>query len=156
MARTRQPTLPRPYTLSGIPLVALLTTLCVTYTLVGVYRLIHGGLDVFTSGSLTFWALRNSFQVLHPGWGLGWLLLRHPALSMVLNAGFPVVTTFEVLAPLCVVSRPFRTAFLAVMVPFHLCSWIFMEVFFWRNLLLYMLLVEWDRVNGEGHPVRLT
>ena len=131
--------------LSGIPLVAILSTLCLTYSFVGIYRLVHGGLEVFRSGSMTFWALRNSYQVLHPSWGWGRGLLGQPVLDQALNYGFPIVTLFEVLAPLCLIWRWFRLVFLAVMVPFHFFSWMFMEVFFWHNLVLYLLLFDWSR-----------
>jgi hypothetical protein len=141
---------PKPYTLEGISVVAILAALCLSYTLVGVYRLVHGGVEVFTSGSLTFWALRNSYQVTDPTWGLGRWLPQHPMLDRALNAGFPIVTMFEVLAPLALVSRTFRRVFLAVMVPFHVLSWMVMEVFFWKNLLLYPLFVEWRRARPSA------
>ena len=76
-------------------------------------------------------------------------LLQQRTLNVLLNMGFPIVTVFEVLAPLCLVSRTFRAAFLVVMVPFHLFSWIFMEVFFWKNLALYVLCVDWSRVKAR-------
>lgn len=146
-AAARGETVPKPYTLSGIPIVAILASLCVTYMMVGVYRVTHGQLEVFTSGSMPYWAIRNTLQVSHPDWGWGRYLLEQPWLGAVLNAGFPVVTLFEVLAPLCLVSGRFRLAFALVMVPFHLFSWIFMEVFFWKSLALYVLLIDWQRVR---------
>jgi hypothetical protein len=135
--------------LTSIPLVGFTAALCITYSLVACYRLLHGGLEVFTSNSLTFWALRNAYQIVHPDWGLGRLLLDMPLVERALNWGYPVVTAFELTAPLCLFSRAYRRAFLAVMIPFHLCSWVFMEVFFLENLALYLLLIEWDRARPE-------
>ncbi len=140
-AAARGETAAKPYTLSGIPIVAILASLCVTYMMVGVFRVTHGQLDVFTSGSMPYWAIRNTFQVSQPDWGWGRYLLEQPWLRAALNAGFPVVTLFEILAPLCLVSARFRLVFALVMVPFHLFSWIFMEVFFWKSLALYVLLL---------------
>ena len=134
--------------LNGIPLIAILSTMCFTYTLVGVYRIVHGGIETFTSGSITFWALRNSFQVLHPTLGFGKFLLDYPLFDKMLNFGFAFITLFEVFAPLCLFSRWFRYAFLAVMIPFHFLSWIIMEVFFWENLALYIIFFDLKR-NGK-------
>jgi len=134
--------------LNGIPLIAILSAMCFTYTLVGVYRIVYGGIETFTSGSITFWALRNSFQVLHPSWGFGKFLLDYPLFDKMLNFGFPFITLFEVFAPLCLISRRFRYAFLTVMIPFHFLSWFIMEVFFWESLALYILFFDLKR-NGK-------
>lgn len=135
-------------TRSGIPLVATIALLCVTYSLTGLFRLLRGGTELFTSGSLTFWALRNSYQYINPIWGLGRYLPELPLVNTLLSLGYPIVTVFEVLAPVCLWSRRFRGVFLAVMIPFHLFSWLFMEIFFWESLLLYVLfldLPQWRR-----------
>jgi len=121
---------------------AILALLCLSYTLTGTYRFIHGGVETFRQGSATFWGLRNSYQLVHPDWGLGKLLLPHPSLSHALNATFPIVTLFESAAIIALISRPFRWVFLGVIVGLHLLSWLFLEVFFWENLFLLAFLVE--------------
>ncbi len=128
--------------LSGVPVVAVLAALFFTYSLTGLFRLMHGAIETFTSGSLTFWAMRNSYQYVDPLWGWGRQLLNQPVWAAALNAGFPFVTLFEVLAPLCFVSSRFRWVFIVVMLPFHLLAWIVMEIFFWEPLLLYGLFFE--------------
>ena len=131
--------------LSGIPLVAILITLCFTYTLVGVYRIVHGGIEIFSSGSITFWAMRNSYQAVQPAWGFGRSLLEYPIFNSIFLWGFPIITLFEVFAPVSLFSRRFRCVFLGVMIPFHFLSWLFMEVFFWANLLLFILFFDVDK-----------
>ncbi len=131
--------------LSGVPVVAILAALCFTYSLTGLYRLMHGGMETFTSGSLIFWALRNSYQYIDPLWGWGRRLINEPVWAAWLTMGFPIVTMFEVLAPLCLVSSRFRWLFLVVMVPFHLLACVVMEIFFWEHLLFYTLF--FDRVG---------
>jgi hypothetical protein len=128
--------------LSSVPLIGILLSLCCAYACVGVTRLVHGGLEVFTSDSMTFWALRNAYHVSQPAWGWGARVLEQPWLRVFLHAGFPVVTTFEVLAPLCLFSRWFRRLFLLVIGSFHLVSWFVLDVFFWENLLLLTLLLD--------------
>jgi len=132
-------------TLSGIPLVATAALLCLTYSFTGMFRLLRGGTELFASGSLTFWALRNSYQYITPVWGLGRYLPELPLMNAFLNLGYPVVTLFEVLAPVCLWSRRFRYVFVAVMIPFHLLSWVFLEIFFWESLLLYVLFLDLPR-----------
>jgi len=134
-----------------VQVVAILTLLCLSYTMTGTYRLIHGGVEIFREGSATFWAIRNSYQLAHPAWGLGKLLLSHPVLSQVLNASFPIVTLFESAGILALIYRPFRWAFLVVVVGLHLLSWMFLEVFFWENLFLLAFLV--DRPSQRVEPV---
>jgi len=142
-------------TRSGIPVVATIALLCVTYSFTGMFRLLRGGMELFTSGSLTFWALRNSHQYIDPTWGLGRFLPELPLVNAFLTLGYPIVTLFEVLAPVCLWSRRFRYVFLAVMVPFHLLSWMFLEIFFWESLLLYVLFLDlprWRRVAAPAGP----
>jgi hypothetical protein len=126
-------------------LVAILTALCLSYTLTGTYRFIHGGLETFRSGSATFWALRNSYQVVQPTWGLGKLMLESPLLSHMLNGSFPVVTALEAAGIAALLSRPFRWAFLAGMIGLHLLSWLLLEVFFWENMILFAFFLERPR-----------
>jgi hypothetical protein len=101
---------------------------------------------VFSSGSITFWALRDTYQVLNPAWGFGKLLLEYPMLDSMFKIGFPIITLFEVLAPICLFSRWFRYAFLFLMIPFHFLSWLFMEVFFWENLVLFVFFFDIERI----------
>ena len=60
--------------------------------------------------------------------------------SMLACAGFPVVTLFEMFAPLCFISSRFRWMFLIVMLPFHLLAWIVMEIFFGSTCSLHLIL----------------
>lgn len=128
--------------LNAIPVISILFTLCLIYVVVATYRVINGAPDVFTNDSLTFWTLRNSIDVLNPGVGLGFSLIDHPWIAFVLMAGFPLVTLLELMAPLILVSTPFRLFFLLVMIPFHIMSWMFMDVLFKETLALYLLLVD--------------
>ncbi len=128
--------------LYGIPLVATLSTMCFTYTLVGVYRIVHGDIDVFTSDTLAYWAIRNSYLELNPTWSFNRYLSEYPFFEMILKLGFPIITIIEVLAPICLFWRWFRYAFLLIMIPFHFLSWIFFNIMFWENLVLYVLFFD--------------
>ncbi|HEX7879448.1 MAG TPA: hypothetical protein VF720_08565, partial [Candidatus Eisenbacteria bacterium] len=66
-------------------------------------------------------------------------------------AAFPVVTLAEILAPLVLLNRRFRLAWIVIIVTFHLVSWGMMQIFFLQNILLMpFLLHEW----APGSPGR--
>lgn len=135
----------------GAIYVAILGFMLLPYTMTGVFRLAHGHLGIFLNDTMTAWALQNSYSTGKGIWELGKLVLDHPWMGILLNLGFPVITVFEILAPLCLVSRPFRIAFLLVMVPFHVFSWLFLKIFFWHNLILFVLLLDFDAFVRRAH-----
>jgi hypothetical protein len=132
-------------TRAGIPLTAILASLCLAYTMVGIFRTVRGTPEVFTTNSLTFWALRNAFETAEPAWGWGKYVVQYPWLGHMLDGGFPVITLFELTALTALFSRWYRYTFLLVMVPFHLLSLFVLDVFFWENMVLYVLFFELGR-----------
>jgi hypothetical protein len=75
--------------------------------------------------------------------GSGWMVLEHPWVAWLVQAGFPVVTLFEVCSPLCLFSRRFRWAWLVVIVAFQVGTYSLMQIWFLHNVLLMpVLLVE--------------
>lgn len=134
---------------AGIQLLAIVAVLCFVYTMVGVFRTLRGTPEIYTSDSLTFWALRNSYETADPTGHFGRYVVDYPLLGQMLRSGFPVITLFEVTAFLALFSRWYRYAFLAVMVPFHLLSLFVLDVFFWENMVLYVLFFELSRHPQE-------
>lgn len=126
-------------TRAGIPLTTILAVLLWVYMTVAVFRLVHGAPGVFTTNSLTFWALRNAYETAQPVIGMGKLVVQYPILGRMLDAGFPVITLIELTSLLALVSKEYRWIFLAVMVPFHILSLFVLDVFFWENMVLYVL-----------------
>lgn len=139
-------------TRAGIPLTAILAVLCLAYMMVGIFRAVRGAPEVFTSNSLTFWALRNAYETAEPAWGWGKYVVQYPWLGFMLNGGFPVITLFELSAPMALFSRRYRQIFLLVMVPFHLLSLFVLDVFFWENMVLYVLFFELGRRAIQKEP----
>jgi len=135
---------------AGAPLTAIALLLCLTYTLTGVHRLMSGGVELFTGNHIlgfVDWAQHSPRGYdLTPGrWLFQFTAFRW---SMVL--GFPLVSLFEILAPLCLVSRRFRIVFCAVMIPFHALVLVTMGILFWQNLALYIFLFDtpfWQRLT---------
>ena len=129
---------------AGAIYVAVIAFMLVTYMMTGVFRLTHGRLDVFLDDSITYWTVQNSFSTAKGFWQPGRLVLDYEWIRILLKLGFPLVTLIEALAPLCLISKPFRVIFLIVMVPFHVFSWLFLKIFFWHNLILFVLLLDFD------------
>jgi hypothetical protein len=137
-------------TRAGIPLTTILVVLCLAYTMVGIFRAVRGAPAVFTTNSLTFWALRNAYETAEPAWGWGKYVVQYPWIGRLLNGGFPIITLFELTALAALFSRSYRYVFLLVMVPFHLLSLFVLDVFFWENMVLYVLFFELGRRGLQG------
>jgi len=128
--------------LNALPIVAILFTLLMIYVVVAVYRLLYGAPEIFTSGSMIYWALRNTVEVHDPGPGLGFLLAEHRWLELIFLAGFPFITIMEFFAPLALVLRPFRVFFIPLFLAFHFSTYLFMDVIFRETLALYALFLD--------------
>jgi hypothetical protein len=148
------PTGPEVPTQSGVPMTAVLALLCLVYTMVGVYRVVHGSPEIWTNHSLTFWALRNAYETVEPMAGWGKFVITYPWMAKMLELGFPVITLFELTAFAALFSKWYRWSFLLVMVPFHLLSLFVLDVFFWENMMLYILFFEFWRRPGVESDAR--
>jgi hypothetical protein len=138
------------------PLMAATLAYLLTYAAVGVRRLTAAGPEIFTDGTILRYLVMRSGE---PGWwrdGAGLAVLSQPWLAWLVQLAFPVVTLFEVLAPLTLIDRRFRLAWIVVIVPFHLLSWGMMQIFFLQNILLLpFLLHEWAGERAEGSTAEM-
>jgi hypothetical protein len=121
-------------------LFALTAFLLVPYTLIAAHRLAYAAPDVFTGDTLPYW-LASLDSLDRDGWGVGVWALGHPALVSFLKAGFLVTTLFELLAPLCLVWVWFARVWVVVVVGFHVVNEFTLNLFFWQNAVLALLLV---------------
>lgn len=141
-------------------MVAICLTILVPYSLIGVSRVAaeakrvvtgNGERVFFTEAMVSYCVSRSSMEGLYEKVPkVGHFMATSPAAEWVLNVGFVVVTTFEVLAPLCLVSRWYRAAFLVTMAGFHVGSLFMMHIFFWENLVLYGLFLNFSRQALES------
>lgn len=123
------------------PLVFMSAAICLAYSLLGLRRFMHGGLEIFTGDTiLTFFAVRSLMHSAH-GYEYGLVFLSHPALIVAAKAGFLLITLFELLAPVCMVSKRFRLVWVGLMIPFHISTLFTMNIFFRANLILIILLL---------------
>jgi hypothetical protein len=127
------------------PLITIIAMLCLAYSLVGLNRVVSGGINVFTGDTMEAWAVDASLRGYYFNTNLGWHVPSWPWIAFMLKSGLPVITVFEIMAPLCLASARFRWMFIPVMLSFHALSLVFMNIFFFDDMLLYLLLVDWSR-----------
>ena len=117
------------------PFVAAALTLCATYALTAVRRFDEGGIGIFLDGTILY---RVALRGAERG-GLGLEAIQHVWIARAIEAGFPVVTLFELLSPLAVFHRGFRRAWLVVLLAFHLAVSSLMMISFRGNIVLMAL-----------------
>ena len=130
---------------SSFPVVTIVMILCLSYSLVGMNRVMLGGWRVFTGDSMEVWTIDASLRGYYFNTNVGWHVPHWPLVLMMLRSGLPVITLFELTAPLCLIFAHYRWVFIPVMLSFHLLSLVFMNIFFFDDMLLYLLLVDWSR-----------
>ena len=130
---------------SSYPLITIVCFLCISYCLVGLNRTIAGGINVFTGDTMEAWAVDASLRGYYFNTNIGWHVPEWPGITLMLRGGLPVITLFEILAPLCLAWPRFRWVFIPVMLSFHALSLVFMNIFFFDDMLVYLLLVDWSR-----------
>jgi hypothetical protein len=122
------------------PLVAASLVMSFTYLLAAARRFSNGGLAIFLDDSMLCATAARDAELGSAG-GLGIWACETVATAWALRVGFPVVTLFELLSPLCVFSKRFRWIWIAVMVPFHIGTGLLMGIWFTYNLALIPILV---------------
>jgi len=130
---------------SSYPLITIVSFLCLSYCLVGFNRIMQGGIQIFTGDTMEVFAIDASLRAYYFNTNIGWHIPEWPFVVLLLKLGFPVITLFEIVAPLCLVSSHFRWIFIPVMFSFHLLSLVLMNIFFFDDMLLNLLLVDWSR-----------
>ena len=127
------------------PLITIVALLTLSYCLVGLNRAVAGGVSVFTGDTMEAWAIDASLRGYYFNTNIGWHVPEWPLVVFMLRGGLPFITLFEITAPLCLASSHYRWIFIPVMLSFHLMSLVFMNIFFFDDMLLYLLLIDWSR-----------
>jgi len=134
----------------------LMAVLLIPYTFVGLYRLAHNDMSVWTSDTFAHFIARTSY-------GTNWFentaiseaLLTRRWILQALAISFPLGTIVEVLAPLCIVHKRFRRFWVLSMAGLHVLTWLAMDILFWENLALYpVLLADGDYLLNKFDQLR--
>ncbi len=132
-------------TWSSFPLVTIVALLCLSYFLVGINRTVVGGARIFTGDTMEGWTVDASMRAYYFNTNIGWHIPEWPVVVLLLRLGLPVITIFEITAPLCLASSHYRWIFIPTMLSFHLLSLVLMNIFFFDDMFLYLLLIDWSR-----------
>jgi len=128
-------------------LMAMSTLLLWGYTLLGLRRLAHAGMEIYTGDAVIINFAIRSFIPSFSEYTFGAILMTSSALAVLAKASFFLVTVLEVLSPLCLVSRWFRFIWVPTMIVFHVGTLLGMNIFFSGNVLLIVfLMTPVDRV----------
>jgi hypothetical protein len=136
---------PRAPARCSYPVITIISLLYLGYALVGLNRVVTGGIEVFTGDTMEKWAVDASLRGYYFNTNIGWHVPQWPLAALFLKLGLPGVTVLEIVAPLGLVSSHFRWVFIPVMLSFHVLSLIFMNIFFFDDMLLYLLMIDWSR-----------
>jgi predicted DCC family thiol-disulfide oxidoreductase YuxK len=133
--------------------------LCTSYTFIAAHRLAYGGWALFSSDSMSQWMVVWNMGEPSPESTLGMQVVRQPWLARAAKLSFPLLTTVELLAPLCLISRRFRLMFVPTMLAMHTGIYLLMNVSFSQLACLYVLLIDsayWSprkpAVDAHGNP----
>jgi hypothetical protein len=124
--------------------------LIIPYTYIALNRFLIGGVDVFHGDALLDYINLTSrrYSVYHSSVFLG--LIRIGWLAAALKVGYFVTTLFELSSVGALFSRVFRLVWLVVIVSFHFVTLFAMNIFFWENLLLVLVIFGWGVWTSEG------
>jgi hypothetical protein len=125
----------------AVPLFLCTAVLLATYSFVGTARVAGGGVDILQDESLRTWFVVRAMESAEYSHQYGVLLTDSLWLYRAMQLGFAVVTLFEFLSPLALFHKGFRVIWLAVVVPFHVMSLFTMNIFFWENLIIALMLL---------------
>jgi len=130
----------------SVPLVTIALLLTVAYAMVGVNRFFfEAGPYIFASDTLPNFILQRSLAPNLFGFEIGKHVADWPAVVVIgAKFGFFASTLIEMTAPLCLISRYYRYLFFAVMVPFHIVILLTMNISFFENVLLYIVLIDFS------------
>ncbi|MGY6500120.1 MAG: hypothetical protein ACXIVQ_04360 [Acidimicrobiales bacterium] len=125
-----------PHDRYAAPLVAVAALFALAYLMIGARRVVDGAVTVLTDDSMVIWSVARILEDDHYPWDVPQVLLSNQWMLPGVAVGFALVTIAEILTPFILRNRRLCTMWLAVMVPFHVSTLLFMEIFFWENLIL--------------------
>jgi predicted DCC family thiol-disulfide oxidoreductase YuxK len=115
-----------------------------TYFFIGLARLQSSDLRVYSTDAMTLYAVTHSVKWNYWDFSMAKNLLNEPILRSALQISFPLATILEIAAPLALFCRKMTVLILVSLIMFHISILLFMNIFFWQNLLLFTIpLMGW-------------
>lgn len=149
---------PAPPVMYAAPLVVISLLIVVPYSMIGAFRLGESGPGLYFGDAIKQWFLKRCYESNATGFRFGITVAESPPLLALMKVGFAATGILEVLSPVCLVSRWFRWLWIPVMVGFHFLSLVTMNICFWQNaVLIVLVMTEWERLlarRGAGAHAR--
>lgn len=129
----------------------ILVSVILPYTYIGLFRIFHGGFQIFANDAIGRYIASSSkdFSVL-PAW------LNSAPMVPVLSWGFAATTVLEVASIATLWSNHFRRAWLLWMLLFHVSTVALMNIFFWQNMVLLLMVFGRRQVDWSQEPLPRT
>lgn len=128
----------------GMFAICLIVTL--SYAFIGVARLFTSGIIAFRSNVMQSWVVMHSHMESQFGFTFGHYSVDNKWLEIALVLAFPIATVLEILSPLALFSRRFRSFWIfGFIIPFHIGIMLMMNIVFVENCLLMLLFIEVSR-----------
>lgn len=154
MVLKKSPDLQEQFNIWSVSFIAILSYLLCTTMFIGMYRLLANGPDLFLSDSMRYWVAYNAKRMSNVVvWNSDVWAFNHPWILDGIKFGYPIVTVFEILSLLVLLSKRFRYVYIVVMFGFYALNTVFLNIFFWQNMILSVLLFDWTR-RTDFHPRR--
>ena len=126
--------------------------LIVPYTFIAINRFFQGGSELFQGDALLDYINLTSRRYSVYGSSIFLGLIKVPWLATALKGGYLVTTLFELSSAGVLFSRMFRRIWLLVIIPFHFVTLFAMNIFFWENVLLILVMFGWGIWIRDGSP----
>jgi uncharacterized membrane protein len=115
-----------------------------TYFMIGMARIQTGKWGSYTSPAIEYYAYVHSLKWNYWDFSGAARLMEWPALQTFLRLSFPFATILELAAPLAVFRSKLTPFMVSFLIGFHLMILMFMNIFFWQNILLLIIpLLGW-------------
>ena len=115
--------------------------LCLPYMFIGMHRILYGGFELFTNDAILNYLSIRDLQYAEHNINQNPFILNYPSLFPLIKLGFFCTTLLEISTPLILTSHRFRYVWISIMIPFHVFTFITMNIFFWENIILIILLL---------------
>src|SRR5690606_38906175 len=110
-----------------IPLVLTALSISLTYSFIGITRIIDGGVSIFTGDAILIYNGITAFPDTFGGTSIGTMFLERKEMAGFVKLSFFFVTLIEILFPLSIFNRSVRILSLSVLIIFHVGTIVFMN-----------------------------
>lgn len=117
------------------------SVILLAYSIIAIHRVTNAGFEIFEGESIRFYIAKLTFTGSLYENKFGILVLINEFLNSLVNFGFVLTTVLEILSPLCLFYKKIRWFWLVVIGVFHFATLFLMNIFFWQNLLLLIVLL---------------